>query len=335
MKLSRYFIASFLALSLVLTACGSFVDEVKNELGIASNYDDYAYDSEYNYDDYSYDSAVGSLNNYSDLINDVYDEMDYLEYDLFYYVDDIDYYDPGVYEPTFSCLFELYSYDWLKESTNSPSYELTDVERQSLIAQADAIFASADSTKETCRELDRYVSSQDYKDDNFAQSTILTDSLYAEMDAYYVLHDQMVDTLEALYDIYENFVVDPNDPESVAIGNMKDDMDIADAFIDIVDDAYATESFDRLSDIEAQYNELLAAAEVHSVDPGIFDTYVLDWYNYFYTDLQDDFLPAAKRSLRAFENGSWSELDSAYWDLIDYYGFMIDDYNTYLDTAGY
>lgn len=330
MKLSRFFTASLLVFALILTGCGSFISEVRDgiseELGLnSSEIDNTA----------AYHSAMSSLNEYSDLINDVYDEMDYLEYDLFYYNDDVEYYDPGVYEPTFTCSFELYSYDWLAESTRNPSYELTETERQDLIAQADAIFASVDSTKETCRELDRYVSAQDYKDDAFFQSVTLIEELYAEMDAYYVLHDQMVDTLEAYYEIYENFVVDPNDPISVGIGFMREDMDIADAFIDILDDAYATETFDRKAELDTLYAELVAAGEVHSPDPGIWDTYVLDWYNYFYTDLQDDFIPAAKRSIRAFESGSWTELDSAYWDLIDYYGYMIDDYNTYLDTAGY
>ncbi|MFT7183756.1 MAG: hypothetical protein ACI9QC_000078 [Oceanicoccus sp.] len=343
MKLSRYLIASFLAFTLLLTSCGSFVSELRGEiesqLGMDSDYDDDYYDDDYydddSYDSTTYDSSVGSLNEYSDLINDVYDTMDYLEYDLFYYTEYIEYYDPGVYEPSFSCLFELYSYDWLIVSTANPSYELTEIERQDLIAQATAIFASAESTKETCRALDRYVSSQDYKDDAFAQSAVLVSQLYADMDAYYTLHDQMVDTLETLYDIYENWVVNPSDPTSVGIGNMKEDMDVAEAIIDIVADAYLTENFNQTAALETLYNELAALTEAHSPDPGIYDAYVLDWYNYFYSDLEDKFLPATKRSLRALQSGNLNDLELAYWDITDHYDFIIDDYNTYLETAGY
>lgn len=334
MKITRPLLASFIALALVLTGCGSFFSDVRNEvaseLGISS--DDY-----YEYDDYvdAYDSAVGSLNNYSDLINEAYDEMDYLEYDLFYYTDDIDYYDPGVYEPTFSCLFEMYSYDWLKDATSSPSYELTEEERQWMITKADEIFTVVDSTKSLCRDLDRYVSSQDYKDDNFAKSEELITAIYAEMDSYYTLHSEMSQKLDELFDIYENFEVDPNDPISVGIGNMRDDMDLADALFDILDAAYDTESLTQTAELEAAYNALLASAETHSADPGIWDEYTLDYYEYFYTDLQDDFLPAAKVAMRAYNDGNWNDLDYAYWDMSDYYGFLVDDYNTYLDMAGY
>jgi len=334
MKITRPLFASFIALSLVLTGCGSFFsevrDEVASELGISS--DDY-----YEYNDYvdAYDSAVGSLNNYSDLINEAYDEMDYLEYDLFYYTDDIDYYEPSVYEPTFTCLFEMYSYDWLKEVTASPSYELTEDERQRLISKADEIFTVIDTTKENCRDLDRYVSSQDYKDDDFARSQELVDSIYLNMDAYYTLHADMNDLLEEMFEIYENFEVDPNDPISVGIGNMRDDMDLADAIFDILDEAYNSGELTQSAELEAAYNALLASGESHQTDPGIWDEYTLDYYEYFYADLQDDFLPASKVAMRAYNDGNWDDLDYAYWDMSDYYGFLVDDYNTYLDMSGY
>jgi|GEM_PF-2964245 len=330
MKATRAILASLFGLIFILTGCGSFISDVRDEVN--DELFDYDYDSS---DSYAYDSAVSSLNNYSDLINETYDEMDYLEYDLFYYTDDISYYDPGVYEPTFTCLFELYSYDWLSEATASPSSEIAEADQTWLVNQANLIFARVDSTEEVCRELDRYVSAQDYKDDSFARSDELVNAIYAEIDAYYVLHNEMVDKLEALYDIHENFVVDPSNPISVGIGNMKIDMDYADELADILDDAYETESFARVDELQALYDTLLASADLNAPNPGITDEYVLDYYEYFYTDLQDNFLPASKRAIRAFNDGSWDDLDYAYWDVADYYGFLIDDYNTYLDVAGY
>jgi hypothetical protein len=155
------------------------------------------------------------------------------------------------------------------------------------------------------------------------------------MDQYYVYHNEVVDKLDALYDVYENFEVDPSDPISVGIGNMRDDMDLADAVFEILDNAYNTNEFTELEALQQAYDALLASAETNSADPGIWDEYTLDYYEYFYTDLQDNFLPASKVALRAYQDGNWDDLDYAYWDMSDYYGFLIDSYNSYLDMAGY
>lgn len=326
MKAARLALATTLSFALLLGGCGSFMkevsSEVQNQLGGSET-------------STSGTSAVASLNEYSDLVNAVYDEMDYLEYDLYYYEDDIQYYEPGAYELYFDCLFEVYELETMKASTASPSSELAKEDRDWLTSQAAQIVESAENTKTMCMDLDRYVSAQDYKDDNFAKSEQLLTSLYAEMDRYYELHNALVAKLDELYDIHENFVVDPNDPISVGIGNMKEDMDLADAFVDLVDAAYEKESFDGVNELQSLYDQLLASAEAHGANPGITDQYTYDYYEYFYSDLQDSFLPAAKRAIRAFNTQSWTELDSAYWDLDDYYGFMIDNYNLYLDISGY
>lgn len=332
MHASRFLIVSLATISLVLTGCGSFVSEVKDGvLSGLSGSEESAYDASLE----NYDSAVSSLNDYTDLINAVSDEMDYLESDLFYYTDDVLSYEAGVYEPYFSCLYEPYNYEGLRDATKAPSNELDEADQTVIVDLAATIFEAADETQQLCRELDRYVSAQDYKDDAFARSTELVDAMYAQIDAYYVAHESLATKLDELYDIHENFVVDPSDPVSVGIGNMKEALELVDQFFDAVDSAYDTESFEKLAELETLYAELEVASSQHAANPGITDTSVLEYYNYFYTDLQDDFLPAAKRSIRAFQNQSWDELDTAYWDLSDYYGFLVGDYNTYLDMAGY
>ncbi|OGJ42533.1 hypothetical protein A3J23_00220 [Candidatus Peregrinibacteria bacterium RIFCSPLOWO2_02_FULL_48_14] len=300
-------------------------------------------DSEITYDDTglgdywgtSPTDATSTLNRYTDLINDVYEQIKYLEDDTYYFEAGIADYDTYGYEPYFSCYYEIYDRDALYDATMNP-VGLTVEESADLTAQATAIFAASDNAEGICKELGKYVTAQDYKDDDFAAGLILIDEIYTQTDAYYDLHNALLDKIDTLFDAYNTWEVDISDPTSVGIDNMNKDLDKAEAVLDLVEDAYLEGSMEgKTAELQALYDELSVSATDHTSNAPDVSDYVIYYYEDFYSLVDGSFLPTTKRALRSLENSDLDALGTDYYDILDTYNLLVDDYNYYLDSSGY
>ena len=323
---SRLLKGTVLASLLLLSSC-TFLDELKSNL----SGDDSA-DVTYT-DDYGY-SATDSLNRYIDLLNAGHDNVSSLEDSLYYLEDDISYYDPGVYEPSFYCYFDYNSYDATLVSDVENPTGLSAEETSSFSTQATAIVSTLDQLKTLCESINRHVTAQDYKDDDFVALYAQMDEAYDLMDSYYTAHNTLLEEVNAAFDTYDTWEVDLSDPISVGIDNMDKDLDKADEILTMIDDNYYAGTTEGVSaQIQALYDALLAVATEHSVLET--NDSVSYYYNDFYTELDQTFLPTVKRAMRNFDAADLDSVDTDYSDMLDSYNFLVDDYNYYLDYSGY
>lgn len=305
---------------LMLSSCGFYrnvVDELSGE-------DTSTWESDTGY------SATDSLNRYIDLLNAGHDNVSYFEDNVIYLESDI----ANGYDPYFSCYFDVDSYDTtLKYDVENPS-GLTETETASLVGQATAIYSTLDQLDVLCDDMARHVTAQDYKDDNYATLNANIEDAYTLIDTYYDQHNTLLDEVDTYFETYDTWEVDLNDPISVGIDNMDKDMDAAEAILDVVEENYINETFDGVSaQIQTMYDELMASVDEHrDYDTGEYANY---YYDTFYTELDQNFLPTVKRAMRNFEAQDLSALDWDYSDILDSYNYLVDDYNYYLDATGY
>lgn len=321
---SRLLKGTVLASLLLLSSC-TFLDELKSNLS--------GDETEVVYEDSSY-SATDSLNRYIDLLNAGHDNVSAFEDNLYYLEDDISYYDPGVYEPTFYCYFDYDSYDTTLTYDVANPVGLTAEETSSFSTQGTAIVNMLDQLKTLCEDINRHVTAQDYKDDEFAALYEKMDQSYDLMDSYYTAHNDLLDEVNAAFDVYDTWEVDPSDPISVGIDNMDKDLDKADEILNMIDDSYTAGTTAGVSaQIQPLYDALQAAVTEHAD----YETSsgVSYYYEDFYTQLDQTFLPTVKRAMRNFDAGDLDSVDWDYSDLLDSYNFLVDDYNYYLDYSGY
>lgn len=321
MNKSRSALAA-LGLSVLLLSGCSVLESFNNSVNNAVDPDNWTSEST---------SAVASLNRYTDLINSAHEQMQYLDSDVSYFESDMN---DGI-DPYFTCTFELYDRESLEADTTNPS-GIDDTEAQDLIAQATAIFATIDTTTELCKELDKYVTAQDYKTDDYAQGKTLVADLYTHLDTYYDQHDTLLATVDGLYDKYDTWTVDLSDPISVGIDNMDKDLEIADELLTLVEDSVTAGTYEKMTEVQTAYDNLTTAMEAHTGDnaPAIDSAYT---YNYtdFYDTLEVKFLPTIKRALRDMEAQDLDALTTDYYDVLDNYNLMVDSYNYFLESTGY
>lgn len=318
---SRALLATLMLTAISLTGCSAINDMFGNMTDT----------SEWTTDTGS-DDAITVLNRYTDLINSAHEQMQYLDSDVAYFESDID----SGYDPYFTCTFTLYDRDSLEYDTTNPT-GLEDTEAEDLKTQAAAIFATIDTTEGLCKDLSKYVTAEDYKTDDYAQGKALVTQLYDSIDTYYDEHNTLLETLDGLYDKYSTFVVDPNDPESVAIDNMNKDLDIADEILTLIEDSVTDGTFVKMAEVQAAYDNLETNLTAHSGDnePDFdSDSYTTD-YTDFYNTLEVSFMPTIKRSLRDMESQDSDALSSDYYDVLDGYNSMVDSYNYFLDASSY
>lgn len=319
------------ALFLVLSGCSAITDTFENW---GSSGDDYEYDdTSWEYDDGSMQTATDSLNRYTDLVNDAQDQVDYLDSSVQYADYDLNNYDEA-YGVSFSCSFDLYDRDALYTDTMNP-VGLEDAEAQDLVAQATLIFNTLDQLDLLCKDLHKYVAAQEYKAD-LEKGKGLVASLYTSIDTYYDAHDVVLDKVDALYDKYNTWTVDPTDPISVSIDNMNKDLDQAELILDLVEDAYTNENYTRGTELQGLYDTMVSQIASHSGSnmPAI-DSYYTYNIETFYDDAELNFLPNASVAQKAIVAQDSDSLYTAYSNVLDYYNFMIDDYNYFLDSTGY
>lgn len=329
-------LALFLASVVFLSSCQSLWEWPGSEEGSTETTETTTTTDD---DYYSYTAptdAMSSLNRYIDLTNDVNSQMSYLESDLYYLEGYIADYATYGYDPSFTCYFELYDYDALEYDTANP-VGLTSSEAASLKGQSEEIFAIVDEVESLCTQLGKHVTSQDYVDDNFETAYSLMDQLYAQMDAYYEIHESMGDEIDDLYDIYDTWVLDPSDPIDVGIDNMDKDLEMAEAIFDYVEAVYDSGVLTgKSTDLEALYDELAASVEGHISNPPDFGgDYIKDYYDSYYEQMDEYYLPTVKRILRTLETNDADQLYSDYGDLLDNYNYLVDYYNYYLDVSAY
>ncbi|MEK9159623.1 MAG: hypothetical protein AAB383_02735 [Patescibacteria group bacterium] len=320
---SRLVKGTVLASLLLLSSC-TFLDELKSNLS--------GEETEV-YDDYSF-SASDSLNRYIDLLNAGHDNVSSLEDSLYYLEDDILYYDPGVYEPTFYCYFDYESYDTTLAYDVENPVGLTTEEISNLGAQGTGILSTLSQLKTLCEDINRHVTAQDYKDDDFVALYAKMDEAYLLIDSYYTAHNELLEDVDEAFSVYSSWEVDPSDPISVGIDNMDKDMDKADEILDVIDTNLIAGTTDGVAaQVQTLYDALqLTVTEHASYEPGESVSY---YYDTFYTEIDQTFLPIVKRSIRNFEAADLTSVDWDYSDLLDSYNYMVDDYNYYLDYSGY
>ena len=319
---SRLLKGTVLASLLLLSSC-TFLDELKSNLSGEEDYEEaYVYESSEGH------SATDSLNRYIDLLNTGHDNVSSLEDSLYYLEDDILY-----YEPSFYCYFD-YSYDTTLVSDVANPVGLTPEETTSFSTQATAIVSTLDQLKTLCEDINRHVTAQDYKDDDFVALYAKIDEAYALMDGYYIAHNNLLDEVNAAFDTYDTWEVDLSDPVSVGVDNMKKDLDKADEIISMIDENYTAGTTAGVStQIQPLYDALLAIATEHkTLETSETISY---YYKDFYTQLDQTFLPTVKRAMRNFDAADLESVDWDYSDLLDSYGLLADDYNYYLDYSGY
>lgn len=309
--------------ALLLTSCGSFMDGLKQNL---SGESDYAYDNAY--------SATDSLNRYIDLLNAGHDNVSWFEDDLYYLEDDISYYSPGSYEPTFYCYFDVDSYDTTLEYDVMNPVGLTSAETENLVPQAQAVYTTLDSLKTLCGDVAKHVTAQDYKDDDFAALYAKMDEAYVLIDTYYTQHNDLLDDVDSYFETYDTWEVDPSDPVSVGLDNMDKDIEEAEAILDLVEvNYYAGTTEGVAAELQDMYDALSDASANHSsYDTGEYMAY---YYESFYTELDQNYLPIVKRAIRNFEAADIDSVGYDYSDLLDSYNYLVDDYNYYLDASAY
>ncbi len=317
-SLKRPLLAFLAATALLLTSCSFGGEETPSQEAIET------------------ESAVSSLNSYVDFLNSSFNEVQLLEYDVASYESDSLIYD-GSFDPLFSSLFTIDNSDLTYQTFMSPSTELTSFERSDLTDQTQDVFDTLGQIDELCKELDKYVTAQDYKDDNFAESDKLVFNLYTEIDNYYAQHNVFLETIDELFDIYETFEVDFGDPISVGVYNLGNSLDLAEELTDLIGEAYEQSDFSKASEIQLKYIGLANNWELSSgpYTPSFGDDTILTYYEYFYDDLEVNFLPVLKRSLRSLDAENSDQLGSDYFELVDNYNFLVTDFNAFLEITGY
>jgi len=279
-------------------------------------------------------SATDSLNAYVDFLNAGNDQMSMLKNDVYYYFEsDMNDYSNLGSEPSFSCAFSIYDYANLKNQVLDPQ-GLTPKETMQLTSAVQDMITTIDSTEKLCKELSIYVTAQDYKEDDFAQGQTMITEIYANIETYYLYHEELLTYTDELFDIYDTWVPDPTDPSSVGLGYISDDLDFAETVFNVMEDSYSSSSFDKLAELQASYQNLDSNVSTH-IDanaPAITDPYVLEQYNTFYDQMTITFLPTAKRSLRNFTDQNLEALYTDYYDILASYNSLVDDYNYYLDS---
>ncbi len=315
---SRLFKGIALVALLTLSSC-SFYKDVVTEIEGGSG-DEYA--------------ATDSLNRYIDLLNTAHDNMDYFEDSLISLESDLSYYDAASYVSYFYCSFDYDAYDTtLQYDVLNPS-GLSSEESSSLVSQSEEIYKQLEAGDALCAEMTKHLTAEDYKADNFAWLTTKIEEGYAIVDAYYAIHNSMLDEVEGYFDTYSTWEVDLSDPVSVGIDNMDKDITAAEEILDLIEANYSTDTTAGVADqLQPLYDALITSASEHSsYDVGTDMSY---YYSTFYDELDQNFLPVVKRAIRNFEA---ADLDSVGWDysdVLDSYNFLVDDYNYYLDYSGY
>lgn len=326
MAYPRFFLTLALASSGFLSACSNPIDDIKGWF----NGNDSSV-SEYDYYDGGFSAAMDTLKVYVTYVNDANSTVNYVDSDVQYLDGDIQ----DGYTPYFYCNYDMYDEDATRDLLRNP-VGLTDAEAADLVSRAEEIFPVLDRIEENCGELAKNITAEDYLDDDYASTYALIDALYADMDSYYDFHNELMDAIDVLYEIYDTFEVDPNDPYSVSVGNISDDLDLAEAILDFVEAGYMDETWGETADLQALYNELSASVDAHTGDNApALDTYSVYYYDYFYDSLNLNYLPVAKRSIRNIQNNDQDAVSSDYSDLLYYYNILVDDYNYHLDTIGY
>lgn len=316
---------SLLAALLLFTGCSSFFVELEQNLSGES--------TEIVYEDSSW-SSMDSLNRYVDLVNNGHDSVSWFENDLYYLEDDISYYDPGVYEPSFYCSFDFDSYDaTLRSDVLSPK-ELSSEESSDLVAKATTLLSNLDALKSSCEEIAKHVTAQDYKDDDFTALYAKMDAAYVLIDAFYDQQDAIGESLDAYMEIYDTWTVDPTDPVSVGQDNMDKDADSAEAIYELIEANYEAGTTEGVAaELQALYDALTLRVEANkNLETNELVAY---YYEDFYKELDMNFLPVLKRQIRNFEAGDLDQVNLDYYEMIDSYNYMIDDYNWYLDATAY
>lgn len=311
--------------ALLLTSCGSFFSELEQNLSGESG-DELVYEDTY--------SATDSLNRYIDLLNAGHDNVSWFEDDLYYMEDDISYYDPGVYEPTFYCYFDVDSFDTTLEYDVTNPTGLTATETADLVPQAEALYATLNSLETLCGDITAHVTAQDYKDDDFTALYEKMDASYALIDTYYTQHNDLLEDVDAYFETYDTWEVDLSDPVSVGLDNMDKDIESAEAILDLVEVNYYADTTEGVAaQLQTMYDTLSAAGATHS-SYETNDT-MSYYYDSFYTELDQNYLPTVKRAIRNFEAADITSVGSDYSDLLDSYNYLVDDYNYYLDASQY
>ncbi len=280
------------------------------------------------------DDAVYTLNAYTDLINNGQDAVSALDNAVQNAEYDMTYYDEA-YGVTFSCSFNVYNRDALYTETMDP-LGLEDSEASELKEQATAIFTAFDQLDTLCKDLHKYVAAQEYKTDNFAKGTDLVKQLYTAMDNYYAAHDVVLDKVDALFDKYSTWEVDPSDPTSVAIDNMDKDLDQASDILDMVEAAYTNSDFTKGTELQTLMTTLTTTVASHSgsAAPSVPSEYKAQ-FDAFYNDMDLNFSTAGTVAIRAMNEKNIDDLWTAYSNMLSSYNSMIDTYNSFLDVTGY
>lgn len=318
-------LVGLISIALFISACSSSY-ELEFDNAFDSSSDSYDYD------------VITSLNTYVDLGNAGYDATSALSDDIYYYETDLDNYEAlsaSGLGPEFTCNFYIYDKDYIFDAVMNPSSDLT-TEEQSLLAEKASAMTSSLSTMETdCFALETYVTNEEYLTDDFAKSDELLTSIYDEYNNYLTIHNDMLDYIESLFDEYETFEVDESNPESVALGNMRETLDLADDALDIVEDMYTTGDMSHgqeASDLYSQIDELNTSYSSYSSN--LEDYYAALYYDYYFTDLDEYYLPELKQAIVDANSGNYDNLSWSYSYLLDYYNYLIDDYNYFLEEAG-
>jgi hypothetical protein len=316
--------------TLTLSACSM------DDLGFS--FDDIDFDFDSNSEE-STSGIISSLNPYIDFLNDASYEVDYIESDLYYYDQDVADYEEYGFDPIFSCLYvspEEYDYD-LYSKLQNPSTLLPEEDRSNLTASANQLIQILETIEEGCEDLDIYISSQNYLDDNFAAGNLFANGLNSEIQNYYTQHNFLTEHLDELYELYEEpYVVDESDPNDVAFGNMKVDIELADDIHEFIGEAYENTDFSEKETLTEMYNELVSNVKNNTANiPEMTEPIYESYYEDFYHELETEFLPTLVRAQRNFNADTLFDLSSDYSEMINSYNWMIEYYNWYLDEWEY
>ncbi|HCW32327.1 MAG: hypothetical protein UT55_C0027G0005 [Candidatus Peregrinibacteria bacterium GW2011_GWE2_39_6] len=276
---------------------------------------------------------IGSLNNYIDFMNEAQDQIDGSV------TDNLTRYDEGVVAEKeegdgfifFMCTYNIFDEVKLTQLVLNPSNSLEDLERNSLIGKAQAFVDILAAIKSDCNDLAKYVSAEDYKDDQFVKSDELTTRMWANIDQYYALHQDLGDYLDTLFEKYEP-AVDKGDPTSVALDNMNQVLELADKVTDLVEGYSSLTDF---SEVQAGYDQMttLIADHLGAAQPADLSTILLPTYTSFYNIADTYFMTDLKKTIRDYNSSDLEAVNSDVDSLISSYNSLVDSYNTALDVA--
>jgi hypothetical protein len=212
------------------------------------------------------------------------------------------------------------------------TYDMDSIERNTLIGKGKAYIELLDNIKGQCKELAKYVNAEDFKDDAFARSTELLDAIWANIDEFYVLHDDLIEYIDVLFDKYEDKSFDPNDPIDVALHNMDGVLEKTDGVLDLLEDPQAISDPNAL---QLAYEELDGMLAVHAGNekPALLDAGLQSAYDGFYSSLETQFLPGLKKMVRQYNSQEWDALDESASYAISDYNILVDYYNAVIDAS--